>query len=196
MLINKNLLRKELSNFKKIEIDYESNIDDSTYNQLSKLLKRIGRSEQKSTQIYEILKDEITSKLSKYDSIIEKVKEQNAKQEQYFKMLEKGLINYFDIIDNVMKDSNQFEDQSFIDLLRVMMKAMKQINDRIGIIEIPGNGAEIDLDVHYVISTEITSDKASDNKVKEVIQKGYRIGERLVRKATIIGFKYGEKDEK
>jgi len=185
-------IRKKLSDFEPIEIDNDSKIDDSTYKQLSKLLIRIGRSEQKTAQISEFLKDEITLKLSKYDDIIEKVKEQNVKQEKYFKILEKGLIGYFDIIDNMMKSSKQFDDQSYVDLLRVTIKALKQINERIGIIEIPGKGSEIDLDVHYIMGTEITSDKTLDNKVKDVVENGYRIGERLIRKATIIGFKYGE----
>jgi molecular chaperone GrpE (heat shock protein) len=191
-----NFFKKKISEFKPIQIDNNQKYNDSIYIELSKLLKRIGRSEQKSSQISELLKDEISEKLSKYDEIIDQVREKNIQQGTYLKTLEKGLLDYMDIIDNFEKVKEEIEDQTLLSSINVAVNIKDQINNKIGVLQLPGVGADIDIEAHYIIKTEETDNMQLDKKVKEVVEQGYRIGERLLRKATIIGYKYRGTNEK
>jgi molecular chaperone GrpE (heat shock protein) len=191
-----NIFKKRISEFKPIQINKDQQYDDSIYKELSKLLKRIGRSEQKSSQISELLKEEITEKLSKYDEIIDQVREKNIQQGSYLKTLEKGLLDYMGIIDNFEKVKEIIEDKTLQDSINVAVSTKNQINNKIGVLQLPGVGADIDIEVHYIIKTEETDNIQLDKKVKEVVEEGYRIGERLLRKATVIGYKYRGINEK
>lgn len=191
-----NIFKKKISEFKPIQINIDQQYDDSIYKKLSKLLKRIGRSEQKSAQLSELLKEEISEKLSKYDELIDQVREKNIQQGTYLKTLEKGLLDYMDIIDNFEKVKERIEDKALLNSINVAVSMKHQINNKIGVLQLPGVGTDIDIEVHYIIKTEETDNVQFDNKVKEVVEQGYRIGERLLRKATIIGYKYRGINEK
>jgi len=191
-----NIFKKKISEFEPIHINTDQKYDDTIYKKLSKLLKRIGRSEQKSAQLSELLKDEISEKLSKYDELIDKVREINIEQGIYLKMLEKGLLDYMDIIDNFEKVKEEIEDKTLQNSINVAVNMKDQINKKIGVLQLPGEGSDIDIDVHYIIKTEETDNMQLDKKVKEVVEQGYRIGERLLRKATIIGYNYRSTNEK
>lgn len=190
-----NKIKKTLSNFKPIELESDEKFDETIYQELSNLLKRIGRSEQKSAQISTLLKDEISEKLTQYEELINKVKERSIKQEKYFKMLENAILEYYDIIDNMAESVAKIGDESYSNSIRVAQNAINQINEKIGIQKIPGAGAEIDLAVHYVVNSEITQNEKLTNTVKEVLEEGYRIGDRIIRHATVVGYKYGGKNE-
>jgi len=190
------IFKKKISEFKPIQINKDQKYDDSIYKKLSKLLKRIGRSEQKSSQISELMKEEISEKLSKYDELIDQVRESNIKQGTYLKTLEKGLLDYMDIIDNFEKVKEDIEDKILQNSIDIAVKMKDQINNKIGVLQLPGEGTDIDIEVHYIIKTEETNNMQLDKKVKEVVEQGYRIGERLIRKATIIGYEYRGTNEK
>ena len=186
-----NLHEKKLSDFQPIKIDEDQQIDKTIYNELSKLLKRVGRSEQKSAQISELLKNEITSKLKKYEVIIDEIREKNAKQKKLKKELQNCLLGYMSILDDFEKTQDTIADDSIIEIIEIARRKRKQIHDVAGIIPMPGVGSDIDISVHYVVETSNTDKENLDKTVKEVIEQGYRKGDEILRKSTIIGFKYG-----
>lgn len=184
------LLRTKLSDFKPIILEENVEINNSIYNELKTLLKRIGRSEQKAAQVAELLKDEISESLSRYRDLIDDVKEEKNKINQQLKTLERGFLDYCDILDNLEKAADQINDIEFMDSIRVALKAKEQINQRVGIQMIPGHGARLDSEVHYVMDTVRTDQKGLDNTVQKVIENGYRRGDKLMRRATVVTYKY------
>lgn len=190
------LLNKRLSDFKPIgSIDEELN--DSEYQQLSNLLKKIAKSDQKTSQIAELLKDDISEKLEEYKELVDEVRQDKNKISLDIETLEGGLLEYFDILDALKKATEQIEDQEFINSVSVAIKAKNQINDRLGIQLIPADrGTPIDPDVHYIIKNNSVDNENLDSTVNKVIDNGYRRGNRLLRKATVISNSFkGQEDE-
>ena len=187
------LLRTKLSDFKPITLKEDVEIDNSLYEELKTLLKRIGRSEQKASHVTELLKDEISESLSKHGELVDKIREESNQVNQQLKTLERGFLDYFDILDNLEIAVEQINDKEFLHSVKVALKVKKQINDRMGIQRIPGEGAQLDSEVHYVIDTVKTDREELDNTVQKVIESGYRRGNRLMRKATVVAYKYEEK---
>jgi molecular chaperone GrpE len=190
------LLYKKLSDFKPIELQ-DDEFDDSHYHQLSGLLKRIAKSDQKTAQIAELLKDEVTEKLDEYRELVDEVRQEKNKIKLDIETLEGGLLEYFDILDALNKAAEKIEDQEFINSVSVAIKTKDQINDRLGIQLIPvDEGTAVDPEVHYIIKSTPTNTNKSDSTVNQVIQNGYRRGNRLLRKASVISNAYeGEGNE-
>ena len=65
---------KNLKNLKPFTLDEDSRIDDSEYQQLTSLLKRISKSNQKASQVSELLKDDLTEKLEGYKELVDDVR--------------------------------------------------------------------------------------------------------------------------
>lgn len=185
---------KELSDFKTIEIDENQNLDESIYKNLSKLLRKMGRNSQKTLNSIEFIKTDTEKTLSKYKEIIDSVRKKQKQQELYQENLELALLDYFNIINDFISIAEKTNNKKIKDAIQQVIELKKQINKRVGIQEVPGVGSEINHTIHYVVSAKKTCDKKLDNTVKEVLDKGYRIGDNLLRKATVIGYKYKEKN--
>jgi molecular chaperone GrpE (heat shock protein) len=61
-----------------------------------------------------------------------------------------------------------------------------------GLEEIPAGGENFNPEVHEAILVSPVEEPAEDGKVIEVLQKGYRLGERVVRPAKVRVGRYEE----
>jgi molecular chaperone GrpE len=68
--------------------------------------------------------------------------------------------------------------------VELMYKQFKNILESKGLEELPGVGAQFDPEIHHAIRV-IESDDAAEEVVTEVHQRGYRLGERVLRAATV-----------
>jgi len=188
------LLYKKLSDFKPIEFG-EEEFDDSHYQQLSNLLQRIAKSDQKTAQIAELLKDDVTEKLDEYKELVDEVRQEKNNIKLDIETLEGGLLEYFDILDALKKAAENIEDKDFINSVSVAIKAKNQINDKLGIQLIPADeGTPIDPEVHFIIKNISIDNDNLDSTVNQVIENGYRRGNRLLRKASVISNSFEEKE--
>jgi len=188
---------KNLKNLKPFTLDEDSRIDDSEYQQLTSLLKRISKSNQKASQVSELLKDDLTEKLEGYKELVDDVRNEKNIIKQDIETLEVGLLEYFDILDDLNKVAEKSDDQDFINATSVAIKAKNQINERLGIQTIPvSKGISIDPDVHYIVKSVEVNEEKHDSTVNHAIQNGYRRGNRLLRKATVVSNVYkGDNNE-
>lgn len=188
---------ENLKNLKPFTLDEDSRIDDSEYQQLTSLLKRISKSNQKASQVSELLKDDLTEKLEGYKELVDDVRNEKNIIKQDIETLEVGLLEYFDILDDLNKVAEKSDDQDFINATSVAIKAKNQINERLGIQNIPvSKGISIDPDVHYIVKSVEVNEEKHDSTVNHAIQNGYRRGNRLLRKATVVSNVYkGDNNE-
>lgn len=66
----------------------------------------------------------------------------------------------------------------------LMLKRVKVVLDKFQVAETPGVGSQFDPRVHEAVSREVTSEH-SDGEILEQFQKGYTIGNRLLRPAQV-----------
>lgn len=185
------LLDKKLEDFKPVDLSNDVEIDNSVYETLKQLLSRVARSQQKSSQSAELIHDEIKSLVSQHSSLINDISETNAKLKATIESIEKGLIDYIDILDELKSAADQLGDKNFSDTINVALKAASQINDRIGLTAVGSKGTPVDSEIHYVVNARSTDSDALNDTVAEIVKCGYKIGDQLIRKASIIAFRKG-----
>mgnify|MGYP001235972684 FL=1 len=181
------MINKELIDFKTIDIDENSELDYSLFNQLSDLLKRIGKSEQKTSQIIELLKDDFSDHLESSKELVDNVRQEKNEVKRDIDALEKGLLEYFNILDGLQKAAEQLEDKVFLDAVNVAIRAKEQINAGLGIQIIPSDpGQTINPKYHYIVNSVVTKLDSQDSTINLTIERGYRRGDRVLRLASVI----------
>ena len=181
------MINKKLIDFKTIDIDENSELDHSLFNQLSDLLKRIGKSEQKTSQIIELLKDDFSNQLESSKELVDNVRQEKNEVKRDIDALEKGLLEYFNILDGLQKAAEQLEDKVFLDAVNVAIRAKEQINAGLGIQIIPSDpGQTINPKYHYIVKSVVTKLDSQDSTINLTIEHGYRRGDRVLRLASVI----------
>jgi len=180
------LLKTILSDFKPINLPNKDSFDNTRYQELKTLLQRLSKSEQKSAQIVELLKDEVGKTLSDSRDITEEVRKEKTNVSMENKVYKKALIEYCDIIDALETSSEKIDDKAFQNAAKIAVSKKDEICKKIGVQEVPGKGSRTDSDVHYVRDKEITDNKELAGTIKEVIRKGYRLGAEVLRQADVI----------
>jgi molecular chaperone GrpE (heat shock protein) len=187
------MINKKLIDFKTIDIDENSELDHSLFNQLSDLLKRIGKSEQKTSQIIELLKDDLSDQLESSKELVDNVRQEKNEVKRDIDALEKGLLEYFNILDGLQKAAEQLEDKVFLDAVNVAIRAKEQINAGLGIQIIPSDpGQIINPKYHYIVKSVVTKLDSQDSTINLTIEHGYRRGDRVLRLASVIANVYTE----
>jgi molecular chaperone GrpE (heat shock protein) len=187
-------LPTKLSDFSPVQLDQSVEIDNSIYSELHQLLTRVSKSGQKSAQITELLQDEINKTLSQSREMVDEVLEQKRQLANQLRTAERGFLDLLDLVDGLRGITKMIEDKAIADTIRVTLKAKDQICERVGVQLIPCIGMIVDSEVHFVNETEVTDNPEQNNEISSVIQNGYRLGEKLLRKATVITYKFQEKE--
>ena len=189
------MINKKLIDFKTIDIDENSELDHSLFNQLSDLLKRIGKSEQKTSQIIELLKDDFSDQLESSKELVDNVRQEKNEVKRDIDALEKGLLEYFNILDGLQKAAEQLEDKVFLDAVNVAIRAKEQINAGLGIQIIPSDpGQTINPKYHYIVKSVGTKLDSQDSTINLTIERGYRRGDRVLRLASVIANVFTENE--
>ena len=189
------MIHKKLKDFKPISIDENLAIDDSQFQQLSHLLTRIGKSEQKTSQIVELLKDELSNQLESSKQLIDDVRQEKNEIKRDIEILERGLLEYFNILDSMQKAAESINDKQFLDSINVAIQAKEQISESMGIQTVPAEpGQKIDIKYHHKVETVSVQNKELNSTVNKVVKNGYRRGDRLLSKASVIANKYEGSD--
>ena len=179
-----------LEDFEPIELPEGVPADYSTYDLFADLIRKVGRCGQKTAQGMDLLREDLGSAYETLRANAEKIRLNANHLESELKSLEIGLLDFMDIIDNLQRVTKSIEDRAFIDSVGVAHKAKEQILARLGIQLIPCIGARYDNEVHFIANTRPVEQLGMDNTVVDVIENGYRRGNRLLRKATIVCGKY------
>ena len=189
------MIHKKLKDFKPISVDENLAIDDSQFQQLSHLLTRIGKSEQKTSQIVELLKDDLSNQLESSQQLIDDVRQEKNEVKRDIEILERGLLEYFNILDDLQKAAKTINDKQFLNSINVAIQAKEQISESMGIQTVPAEpGQKIDIKYHHKVETVSVQNKNQDQTVNKVVENGYRRGDRLLRKASVIANKYDGAD--
>jgi len=105
-----------MGDLKPITLDINESMDRSDFEAFKKILLKIGRTQTKSTQRVELLKDELSETLSQNRAMVEEVRRQNYVTLEETKELLHALLDYFDVLsgmDLAMTRAKQYVDQRF-----------------------------------------------------------------------------------
>ncbi len=98
--------------------------------------------------------------------------------------LVRELLPVLDDLERALDAAERHEEAALVDGVRLVQRALRGALEREGLAEIPTDGP-FDPHVHEALMSR-PDDGAEPGSVLEVVQRGYRLGERVVRPARVI----------
>lgn len=98
------------------------------------------------------------------------------------------LRTYLDVLDDLERALKNMPEEiassSWSGGLELILQKLDKLLEKEGVEEIDAEGKAFNPDIHEAISVEENSDKESE-EIIEVVQKGYKLGERVIRPARV-----------
>jgi molecular chaperone GrpE (heat shock protein) len=188
------LLNKKLTDFKPIHLD-ENVQDDSYFDLLNNILKKIKKSGQKSSNTLSSMKDEILSEVGKTSDILNDMRDSRMKVLHDNDKLEKGILEYNDIVENLNRAAITTDIPELGEMTGVAVKALSQINAKLGVNNIPSEPyTAADPEYHIIVGTDITENNSYVDQISKTIEIGYRRGDKVLRRSSVTIFKDKDTD--
>jgi molecular chaperone GrpE len=94
------------------------------------------------------------------------------------------LLPVLDDLERALEAAERHEEALLVDGVRLVERALRKALEKEGVVEIETHGA-FDPHVHEALLTQ-TREDAEPGSVVEVVQRGYRMGDKVVRPARVI----------
>jgi molecular chaperone GrpE len=98
--------------------------------------------------------------------------------------LVRDLLPILDDLERALEAAERHEEAALVDGVRLVQQSLRGALEKEGLAEIPADGA-FDPHVHEAVLSR-PGDGAEPGTVLEVVQRGYRLGDRVVRPARVI----------
>ena len=97
------------------------------------------------------------------------------------------ILPVLDNFERALEHAEDQEDSAFADGVSLVYKQLVDILIGMGVSEIPSLGEQFDPNVHHAIQqVEVEEGEAEPNTVVMVVQKGYMLGEKILRHSMVI----------
>lgn len=163
----------------------EENTEEGNENSLEGFEKMKIKLEKKNKEA-----EENYNKFLRMQADFENYKRRIAKEkEEIFKIsLESIVKDLLPVIDNLDRAVESFRnddlDSKYVEGVDMVCKQFIGVLEKNDVKEIEALNSEFDPNVHHAVM-QVEGDGEDDNKVKEVLQKGYTLGKRVVRPAMV-----------
>jgi molecular chaperone GrpE len=144
--------------------------------------ERVEQEEQQEEQ-------EVDDRLLRLAADFENYKKRAARERQEYvafanERLLKELLPILDDLERALDSAEQHEEAQLEDGVRLVHRSLASLLERHGVQQIPTDG-KFDPHVHEALLAQPSED-AETGAVIDVVQKGYKIGDRVVRPARVI----------
>jgi molecular chaperone GrpE len=144
--------------------------------------ERVEQEEQREEQ-------EVDDRLLRLAADFENYKKRAARERQEYvafanERLLKELLPILDDLERALDAAEQHEEAQLEDGVRLVHRSLASLLERHGVQQIPTDG-KFDPHVHEALLAQPSED-AETGAVIDVVQKGYKIGDRVVRPARVI----------
>ncbi len=96
-----------------------------------------------------------------------------------------GVLEVVDDFERALAVVNEDDTSDLVQGIRLIYNNLRSLLERHGVREVPGSGSRFD-PVHHMAVGQIETDAVESGHVVEVVQKGYRIGDAVIRPARVI----------
>tara|TARA_Y100001970_G_C14005032_1_gene735383 strand:- start:143 stop:715 length:573 start_codon:yes stop_codon:yes gene_type:complete len=186
-----NLLHKKIKDFKRYKIDENSSFDETQYQDLSKILKKIALVGQKSTNISGELKENVEKIISDFRETNKVVKDLNKELKNDNKAILKGILGYLDTFETLYLLKDDIKDKYIKDTIQVCLSVYEQTNELLNIHEIKAKVGDLfNGDIHNATNVKEVKDINLDKKIVEITKVGFVRGKDIIRKTFVVIGKY------
>ena len=165
--------------------DKEEKLDRKEKKLLKKLEGELAESMAKTAELEAQLKDEQDRALrvmAEYDNFRRRSKAE--KDSVYSDAYADAILEILPIIDNLERAEAYGSSEDVNTGVAMILNAAREALKKMGVEEIAAEGCEFDPNVHNAVM-HIDDDNLGENVIAQVLQKGYRRGDRIIRYAMV-----------
>ena len=89
------------------------------------------------------------------------------------------------VLDNMKRAILMIQDEKVAEGVKMIYRQIVEVMGAFGITEIPALGEQFDPNLHNAVQQVKVKDSSKVNMVVEVLQKGYRMGDRVIRRSVV-----------
>lgn len=158
-------------------IQDETLIDKEEF--IAKLNNDLAEQKKKADEYFEHLK----RNMAEFDNFKKRITKE--KDNMYSTILSDVLFNLLPVLDNFDKALlAKTEDESFKNGMEMIYNGLKDTLQKMGMEEIQALGVEFDPNLHEAVM-HIEDDKYNEKEVVEVLRKGYKLGDKVIRHSMV-----------
>ena len=131
--------------------------------------------------------EETTDRLKRLMAEFDNFKKRSAKEREglYNSLLSDIVSSFLPVVDNLEKAVNSnTEDEGYKQGVELVFKQFMDVLGSLGVKEIEGVGATFNPEYHEAVSL-VQDETLGEKEIKEVFRKGYKIGEKVIRRFLI-----------
>lgn len=121
--------------------------------------------------------------LAEYDNFRKRSKKEQ--EAVYGNAFAQGVASFLPVLDNIGRAvETECTDEQYKNGILLIDKQLKELYTKLGIVEFGEKGDSFDPEIHNAVM-HTDDDELPENSVAEVFQKGYKIGDRIIRIAMV-----------
>jgi molecular chaperone GrpE len=166
-----------------IEVDIADHASaDEQASAVDKLKKQVEEKTKQSDENY----DKFLRMQAEFDNFRKRTAKE--REDLYLMSLEKIITELLPIVDNMERAISIFKsnglESSYIEGVDMIQKQLLAILEKNGLKEINALGMDFDPNLHHAVM-QVAGKVEEENKVKEVLQKGYFLGSKVIRPVMV-----------
>ena len=121
--------------------------------------------------------------LAEYDNFRKRSKKEQ--EAVYGNAFAQGVASFLPVLDNIGRAVEQeCSDEQYKNGILLIDKQLKELYSKLGITEFGAKGEEFNPELHNAVM-HVDDEELPENSIAEVFQKGYKIGDRIIRIAMV-----------
>ena len=145
-------------------------------------IKKLGDELEKSKASYEELNAKYLQMLAEYDNF--RKRSQKEREQTYATAYADALSEFLPMTDNLQRSLQYAGTENFASGIQMIVNQFSETLKKLGIEEFGQRGDVFDPNLHNAVMTT-TDETLGENTVAEVLQKGYKKGDKIIRHAMV-----------
>ena len=146
--------------------------------------KIFGKKEKKPTkEEYDILNDKYLRVCAEYDNF--RKRSLKEKEGIYGDVRSNVVTSFLPVYDNLVRAlETKTEDEAYRKAVEMIMNQFNQTLEKLGVSEIPALGEKFNPELHNAVM-HVDDESKGENEIVEVFQKGFKLGDKIIRFAMV-----------
>lgn len=162
------------------ELNEEASADEA---EVEEEVEVIDEPESKAGAELDLLNDKYLRLCAEYDNF--RKRSQKEKESLYGDIKANVLTSFLPVFDNLERAlAAPTEDEAYKRGVEMIMTQFNQTMEKLGVVEIPALGEKFDPNFHNAVM-HVDDEKKGENEIVEVFQKGFKIGDKVVRTSMV-----------
>jgi len=179
--------KDHLQDFEPVDLESEpAPVDTSFADQFVKVFTRMAKSQWKTQQKADLSARKIIKHLEERSDLLDDLKQRRAQIEDEKEQLERFILEVLDLISGFQRTAEASGDSEMQSTAATMQQALESSMEKIGLQKIPALGEVPDSMYHFVLDTRKAETEHEQNRIVEVIEPGYTLHGKVLRKANVI----------